>query len=107
MLWLLLVTLALVKLTAASLMLWLPLRTDSAVLAVDDPPRLGDAEDDEDGGSKVSPDGSSGSRACRPHHPHRPWPSPRPRRGPHGSPAPESPERVRVGSSRRIAAKPR
>jgi hypothetical protein len=41
---------------------------------------------DEDGGSKLRP---------RPHHPRRPFPRPS-RRGPHGTPPPPSPARVRT-----------
>jgi len=88
MLWPLLVTLALLKLLAASMMLWLPFRSDSAVVAVDDPPRS-DQGSDEDGGSKVSTDEPSDP------HPRRPPRRPR-SRGPHGSPSPRSPKRVRV-----------
>jgi len=86
-----LITLALVKLVAASMMLWLPFRDDSAVIAVHDPPRSAeDSDDEEDGGSKVSREGSSDP------HPRRPYPR-RPRRGPpHGWPSPESPRRVRT-----------
>jgi hypothetical protein len=92
MLWSLLITLALVKLAVASMMLWLPFRTDSAVIATEDPPRT-DSDDDEDGGTKVF-------RDQRPNpHPRRPWPRPS-RRGPHGSPSPEAPRRVRTGSTR-------
>lgn len=88
MLWSLLITLALVKLVVASMMLWLPFRTDSAVIATDDPPRA-EPGDDEDGGTKVLCDE-------RP-NPHPRQPRPRwPRRGPHGSPSPEAPRRVRT-----------
>lgn len=97
MLWPMLITLALVKLAAASMMLWLPFRTDSAVVAVDDPPRSD--SDDEDGGSRVLPEGPSDP------HPRRPHPR-RPRRGPHGSPSPGSPPRVRVPAAR-LRARPR
>jgi hypothetical protein len=87
-----LITLALVKLVAASMMLWLPFRNDSAVVAVEDPPRSDGDSDDEDGGSRVSREDSSDP------HPRRPYPR-RPRRGPqHGWPAPESPRRVRTGT---------
>lgn len=99
MLWVLLITLALVKLTAASMMLWLPFRADSAVLALGDEKMSSDTgDDDEDGGSKVEPlCGSAGRR------PRRPWPK-RPRRGPHGSCPPESPPRVRTGNGQRQRA---
>lgn len=88
-LWPMLITLALVKLIAASMMLWLPFRTDSAVVAVDDTPPS-DA-DDEDGGTKVGPPHAPGDP-----RPRRPRPT-RPRRGPHGSSPAGPPPRVRVG----------
>lgn len=96
MLWTLLITLALVKLLAAALMLWMPFRTDSAVIATGDPPRC-DAADEDDGGSKVASDREPSSRP-----PYRPHPGPfrprRPRRGPdEGSDAPGAPPRVRIG----------
>jgi hypothetical protein len=87
MLWLL-ITLSLIKLVVASMMLWLPFRTDSAVIATEDPPRT-DSDDDEEGGAKVSSEEDS-----KP-HPRRPSPR-RPRRGPHGSPSPGAPRRVRT-----------
>lgn len=98
MLWSLLITLALIKLAVASMMLWLPFRTDSAVIATDDPPRA-DSNDDEDGGIKVSSEESSTP------HPRRPRPR-RPRRGPHGSPSPGAPRRVRSGRTH-LRARPR
>lgn len=106
MLWAMLITLALVKLAAASMMLWLPFRNDSAVVAIGDPPRSDeDSDDDEDGGSRVAREGPSDP------HPRRPYPR-RPRRGPqHGWPSPESPRRVRHGtlalrsSSRHVSAR--
>lgn len=73
------------------MMLWLPFRTDSAVIATDDPPRS-DSNDDEDGGTKVSCDERTDP------HPRRPRPR-RPRRGPHGSPSPGAPRRVRTEST--------
>jgi hypothetical protein len=99
MLWSLLITLALVKLVVASMMLWLPFRTDSAVIAVDDPPR-NDSNDEEDGGTKVS------SEECSEPHPRQPRPR-RPRRGPHGSPSPEAPRRVRTEHTHLRARPPR
>jgi hypothetical protein len=91
-LWLVLVSLGLVKLVVASLMLWLPFRYDAAMVAVDDEPRS-----DDEGGSKVSP--------AAPVDPHPRLPLPRhPRRGPHGSSSPPSPARVR-GSARRVIAR--
>jgi hypothetical protein len=100
-----LITLALVKLAAASMMLWLPFRNDSAVVAIGDPPRSDDQDsDDDEGGSKIAREGSSDP------HPRRPRPR-RPRRGPpHGWPSPESPRRVRTGTlalsrSRHVSAR--
>lgn len=95
MLWPMLITLALVKLTAAFTMLWLPFRTDSAVVAVDDEQAGSpDAGDDEDGGSKVAPAAGPADP-----HPRRPRPT-RPRRGPHGSRPSGAPPRVRIARHR-------
>jgi hypothetical protein len=93
-LWLLLTLMGLVKLVVASLMLWLPLRTDTAMNALEDESR---PDSDDDGGSKTLPNTSSDP------HPRLPLPH-RPRRGPHGSPSPLSPARVR-GGRRRIVAR--
>jgi len=93
-LWILIVLLAtLIKLPIAAMMLWIPFRNDEAMSV---PP---DAESkDDDGGSKTLPGNSDP-------HPRRPIPRP-PRRGPHGSPPPSSPRRVRttvaVVSRRRV-----
>jgi hypothetical protein len=74
---------ALVKIPLAGLMLWIPFRNDEAMRAPDVPD-----SSDEDGGSKALPAG--------PRNPHPRSPRPRsPRRGPHGSPSPGSPRRVR------------
>jgi hypothetical protein len=90
-LWVVLVTLGLVKLVVASLMLWLPFRYDTAMRAVEDEPRS-----DDEGGSKVSP-GTPGDP-----HPRLPLPR-KPRRGPHGSGSPSSPPRVRTATRRVVA----
>ncbi|HEY2631444.1 MAG TPA: hypothetical protein VGI26_03595 [Solirubrobacteraceae bacterium] len=90
-LWVVLVSLGLIKLVVASLMLWLPYRADVAMVAVEDEPRS-----DDEGGSKVSPAGPTDP------HPHFPLPR-RPRRGPHGSSSPPAPARVRVGGRRVVA----
>jgi hypothetical protein len=87
---------ALIKLPIAGLMLWIPFRYDEAMRVQED----ADSQDssDEDGGSKVLPGG--------PFDPHPRAPLPRtPRRGPHGSPAPPAPRRVRtsVHSRRRVS----
>jgi hypothetical protein len=74
----------LVKLPIAALMLWIPFRYDEAQI-------VSDASDssEEDGGSKALPGG--------PLNPHPRSPLPRsPRRGPHGTPSPPSPPRVRT-----------
>jgi hypothetical protein len=99
--WLILALLGLVKLVVASLMLWLPFRSDAAMDMRIDDGRGSDADADDDGGSKTLP----GSPSWDP-HPRLPLPRP-PRRGPHGSsPEPGSPARVRGGrSSRRIAVR--
>jgi hypothetical protein len=89
-LWLAFALLGLTKLVVASLMLWLPFRSDTAMNAVDDDSRP-DSEDD--GGSKTLPG--------VPRDPHPRLPLPRsPRRGPHGSSSPPSPARVRRGATR-------
>jgi hypothetical protein len=80
---------ALVKLPIAGLMLWIPFRDDEAMRATDVPD-----SSDEDGGSKVQPSGG------REPHPRGPLPR-RPRRGPHGSPSPPSPRRVRTAARSR------
>lgn len=97
-LWLLLTFMGLIKLVVAALMLWLPFRSDAAMSALDDEDR---SDPDEDGGSKTF----RGS-PYEP-HPRLPFPS-RPRRGPHGSPPPLSPTRVRVSRDpRRVVARAR
>jgi hypothetical protein len=73
----------LIKLPIAALMLWIPFRYDESM-------RAPDASDssEEDGGSRALPGG--------PLDPHPRGPLPRtPRRGPHGSPSPPAPRRVR------------
>jgi hypothetical protein len=82
-LWILMLV-ALVKLPIAALMLWIPFRDDQAMHARD----ASDSSDD-DGGSKALPGGPLDP------HPHMPRPR-HPRRGPHGSPSPSSPPRVRT-----------
>jgi hypothetical protein len=91
-LWLLLTLMGLVKLLVASLMLWLPFRSDSAMSALEDKDR---SDSDDEGGSKTlwSPPSDP--------HPRRPLPH-LPRRGPHGSPSP-SPARVRTRPRRVVA----
>ncbi len=82
----------LVKLPIAGLMLWIPFRDDEAMASRD----AGDSSE-EDGGSKALPGG--------PLDPHPRAPLPRkPRRGPHGSPSPPAPRRVRTvaRSTRRV-----
>lgn len=84
----------LIKLPIAALMLWIPFRDDEAMRAPEAPD-----SSEEDGGSKALPGG--------PLDPHPRAPLPRsPRRGPHGSPAPESPRRSRTpvtGTRRRVS----
>jgi len=75
---------ALIKLPIAALMLWIPFRNDTATMARD-----ASDSSEEDGGSHALPGG--------PLNPHPRGPLPRfPRRGPHGSPSPPSPPRVRT-----------
>ncbi len=93
-LWLLLTLMGLVKLLAASLMLWLPFRSDTAMSALGDKQR---SDSDEEGGSKTLPGAPSDPRPGLP-------PLPRgPRRGPHASPPPPSPARVRSRPRRVLA----
>ena len=78
----------LIKLPIAALMLWIPFHYDESMRA----PDVSDSSE-EDGGSRALPGG--------PLDPHPRGPLPRtPRRGPHGSPSPSPPARVRtkVGS---------
>jgi hypothetical protein len=93
-LWTLIVLLALIKLPIAALMLWMPFRNDAAV-STNEPP----AQSDDDGGSRALPAGPLDPRPRRP-TPFGPF-SRGPRRGPHGSPPPPSPRRVRAAASRR------
>lgn len=104
MLWTLLIALGLIKLVAASLMLWLPFRCDAAMVATDDWPRAdADESPDDDGGSKVSGAGPAGP------HPRQPLPRLPRRGGSHGgaggigcAPRP----RVRAPRSRRPVRSP-
>lgn len=84
---------ALIKLPIAALMLWLPFRYDEAM-------RLPEASDssEEDGGSRVLPGGPLDP------HPRAPLPN-KPRRGPHGSPAPPAPLRTRTAARPARAAR--
>jgi hypothetical protein len=93
-LWLVFTLIGLVKLVVASLMLWLPFRSDSAMTALEEDERSGS---DDDGGTMTLPGAPTEP------HPRLPLPH-RPRRGPHGSPSPQSPERVRI-SRRRVRAR--
>lgn len=81
--WIALLFAGLIKLPIAALMFWIPFRYDEAAYAPDVPD-----SSEEDGGSKALPGG--------PLNPHPRGPLPRnPRRGPHGSPSPGAPSRVR------------
>lgn len=93
-LWLLLAMMGLFKLVVASLMLWIPFRTDSAVasLAEED-----GSEGEDEGGTKTL------GGPPRAPHPRLPLPPHPRRRGPHGSPAAPSPARVRRSASRVLA----
>jgi hypothetical protein len=93
-LWIVIGLLGFGKVVMASVMLWVTLRNDDAKI-VDEEVR---PDSEEDGGSKVLAD------PVRDPHPRRPSPSPhKPRRGPHGSPSPHTPPRIRVGTTRAIA----
>jgi hypothetical protein len=93
-LWIVIGVLGFGKVVMASVMLWVTLRTDSAKIVDED---IG-SDSGEDGGSKVL------ANPAEDPHPRRPTPSPhRPRRGPHGSPSPHTPARIRVGATRAIA----
>ncbi|HEX9481108.1 MAG TPA: hypothetical protein VF927_03315 [Solirubrobacteraceae bacterium] len=81
--WVLLLA-GLIKLPIAALMLWIPFRYDESQIATE----ASDSNED-DGGSKALPGGPLNP------HPRSPFPR-RPRRGPHGSPSPASPPRVRT-----------
>jgi hypothetical protein len=82
--WVVILTLGLVKLPIAALMLWIPFRSDAAMASGESA-----ESSEEDGGSKTLPGGP------RDPHPRAPLHGPRPRRGPHGSSASPSPARVR------------
>jgi hypothetical protein len=94
-LWLVLALMAFVKLVMASVMLWVTLRSDSAMVMHEDAPA--DSDSDDEGGSKVLI-----GAVEDPHHPRRPLPH-GPRRGPHGSPSPHVPARIRIGRTRVVA----
>jgi len=86
-LWMLIALLGLIKLPFVALMMWLPFRADETMNS------RGDSDSSEDdGGSKTLPGGGP--------HPRAPLPR-QPRRGPHGSPPPPSPRRVRTVLTRR------
>jgi len=92
-LWILLF-LTVIKLPLAGLMLWMPFRNDEAMRSADP-----SDSSEEDGGSRALPGG--------PLDPHPRMPRPRPsRRGPHGSPSPAAPLRIRtvLRSTRRVSA---
>jgi hypothetical protein len=82
-LWILLLV-GLAKIPLAGLMLWIPFRYDESLRAPENPD-----SSEEDGGSKALPGGPLDR------HPRTPLPR-TPRRGPHGSPSPPSPSRVRT-----------
>jgi hypothetical protein len=85
-LWTLILLFVLIKLPLVAFMLWLPFRGERNIHE----PAFSEAPED-DGGIKTLP-GGSGDR----HPPRRPLHhGPFPRRGPHGSASPTSPERVR------------
>jgi hypothetical protein len=84
-LWMVILLLATaIKLPIAGLMLWIPFHNDEAMRSPEPPD-----SSDEDGGSKTLPGGSPHPR------PHTPLPR-SPRRGPHGTPSPAAPRRIRT-----------
>jgi hypothetical protein len=100
-LWLLVLMLfGLIKIVIAALMLWLPYRSEAAMIAAEKGEKGEERSDpgsDDEGGSKVL--------TGEPFDPHPRLPLPhRPRRGPHGSPSPPSPARVR-GVAKRVVAR--
>jgi hypothetical protein len=95
---LLLGLLAFVKLVIASLMVWIPMRSDSAMSALADQDGSEPDAGEDEGGSKTI----VGSPAEP--HPRLPPPYRPRRRGPHGSPSVPSPSRVRT-TPRRVVAR--
>ncbi|HTC59489.1 MAG TPA: hypothetical protein VK691_05145 [Solirubrobacteraceae bacterium] len=95
-LWLLLALVALVKLVVASLMVWIPMRSDSAMNVLEDQSGSEPDAGEDEGGSKTL------AGAPVEPHPRLPRP-PRPRRGPHGCPSIPSPSRVRKPPRRVVA----
>jgi hypothetical protein len=91
-LWIVIGVLGFGKVVMASIMLWVTLRTDSAKIVEED----GRSDAGDDGGSKVL------QGTTKDPHPRRPMPH-RPRRGPHGSPSPDVPGRIRVGRTRAVS----
>jgi hypothetical protein len=86
---------ALVKIPVAALMLWIPYHYDESAEIPDD---VSDSSE-EDGGSKALPGGPRDPHPRAP-RPQKPRPQ-NPRRGPHGSPSPPSPARVRTSTGTR------
>ncbi|HEY5287886.1 MAG TPA: hypothetical protein VIJ50_12340 [Solirubrobacteraceae bacterium] len=96
-LWLLLALVALLKVVMATLMVWIPMRSDSAMSVVEHQDGSESDAGEDEGGSKTLPGSPSEP------HPRLPRPH-RPRRGPHGSPSVPSPSRVRK-SQRPVVAR--
>ena len=97
-LWILIVLFGLIKLPLAVLMLWLPFRSDAAMSVFEEDGHPAHPESDDEGGTKTLSGGSPEVPRPRLPLPHRP------RRGPHGSPSPLAPARVRT-SARRVTAR--
>lgn len=95
-LWVLLAAVALVKIVMAVLMVWIPMRSDSAMNVLEDQSGSESDAGEDEGGSKTLPGSPVGP------HPRLPRPH-RPRRGPHGSPSIPSPSRVRKPPRRVVA----
>jgi hypothetical protein len=97
--WFVLIAFGLIKLPIAALMLWIPFRSDDALVSHPHTESAAvDTSDEDDGGSKALPGGAGGPRVSPHPDPRAPLGSRRPRRGPHGGAAsgrPASPARVR------------
>jgi hypothetical protein len=97
--WVLIVGFGLIKVPIGLLMLWVPFHNDASAIPLAEP-QDGSAGEDE-GGSKTLPGAPRRPSPHRP-HPRTPLHGPHgPRRGPHGTPAPTSPERSRHPTPKR------
>jgi hypothetical protein len=104
--WMVLLAFGLIKLPIAALMLWIPFRSDGAMASLYPGESATGPSEEDDGGSKTLSGADHGGG--RGPHPRAPRPGLRPRRGPHGEPAPPSPARSRLARERvtRVRARP-